>query len=310
MSAANAVALQSSPRAWLTPLELTALGAIWGGSFLLMRVAAPAFGPLPLVELRLAFGALVLLPFLWRTWVLVRPALWRLAAIGLLNSVVPFVLFAWAAQRAPAGIGAITNSMTVLFTALVAYLAFGERIGARRAVGLLAGFAGVVVLAAGKTAGADIAWAALAGTVAAACYGIAANLIRKHLVALPPVAVAAATLLSGSLLLCPFALAAWPAAAVPATAWGAALLLGVLCTGIAYAFYFRLIARIGPARAVTVTYLIPLFGVGWAWAVLGEPLTLSMAAAGTLILGGVALSQSRPRPAPEAPGAAEATCES
>jgi drug/metabolite transporter (DMT)-like permease len=284
----------STARNWVTPLELGALGAIWGGSFLLMRIAAPAFGPLPLVEMRLAFGGLVLLPFLWRSWPQVRPALGKLAAIGLLNSVVPFALFAWAAERAPAGIGAITNSMTVLFTALVAFLFFGHRIRTRQSIGLLAGFAGVVVLASGKTAGADVSWAAVAGTLAAACYGIAANLIRRHLLVLPPIATAAATLLCGSVLLLPFAIATWPVVGLSPTAWGAAVLLGVLCTGIAYAFYFRLIGRIGPARAVTVTYLIPLFGVGWAWAVLGEPLTLSMAASGALILGGVALSQGRP----------------
>lgn len=294
----------SATRAWLTPLELGVLGAIWGGSFLLMRIAAPAFGPVPLVEMRLAFGGVVLLPFLWRSWTQLRPALGKLAAIGLLNSVIPFVLFAWAAERAPAGIGAITNSMTVLFTALVAFLFFGQRIAARQSVGLLAGFAGVVVLASGKTAGADVSWATLAGTLAAACYGIAANLIRRHLLVLPPIAVAAATLLCGSLLLLPFAIASWPKAAVPGIAWSAAVLLGVLCTGIAFAFYFRLISRIGPARAVTVTYLIPLFGVGWAWAILAEPLTPSMAVAGALILGGVALSQRRPAVPPPPRGAA------
>lgn len=308
MSATSPSTSVPAARAWLTPLELTLLGMVWGGSFLLMRVAAPEFGPLPLVELRLAFGALVLLPFLWPAWSQLRPVLGRLAAIGLLNSVIPFLLFAWAAQRAPAGIGAITNATTVLFTALVAFLAFGERIGRRRALGLLAGFAGVVVLAAGKTAGADVTWAAIAGTLAAACYGVAANLIRKHLVALPATAVAAATLACGALLLAPFAVASWPAAEPSATAWGASVLLGVLCTGIAYAFFFRLIARIGPARASTVTYLVPLFGVGWAWAVLGEPLTLSMAAAGVLILGGVALSQSRTPPRHVPARAAEAPC--
>jgi drug/metabolite transporter (DMT)-like permease len=293
---------------WLTPLELTLLGTVWGGSFLLMRVAAPEFGPVPLVELRLAFGALVLLPFLWPAWSQLRPVLGRLAAIGMLNSVIPFLLFAWAAQRAPAGIGAITNATTVLFTALVAFLVFGERIGHRRALGLLAGLAGVVVLAAGKTAGIDVTWAAIAGTVAAACYGVAANLIRKHLVTLPATSVAAATLSCGALLLAPFAVASWPVAAPSSMAWGAAVLLGVLCTGIAYAFFFRLIARIGPARAATVTYLVPLFGVGWAWAVLGEPLTLGMAAAGALILGGVALSQSRSSPRPVPVRTARAPC--
>ena len=102
------------------------------------------------------------------------------------------MLFAWAAQRAPAGVGAISNAMAVLFTALVAFLFFGEKIGTRRAVALLAGFAGVVVLASGKTAGASIGWAVAAGTAAAFLYGIGVNLVRRHLAGLPPAAVAAA----------------------------------------------------------------------------------------------------------------------
>src|SRR5256885_13754582 len=113
---------------WRTPLELTMLGAIWGGSFLFMRVAAADFGPLPLVEARLSLGALILLPFLWAARAQFSVALWlRIAGIAAINSVIPFALFAWGAERAPAGIGALTNAMTVVFTALVAFLFYGER---------------------------------------------------------------------------------------------------------------------------------------------------------------------------------------
>ena len=128
-------AAATTARDWRTPFELLALGAVWGGSFLFMRVAAPAFGPYALVELRLALGALVLLPFLWLARAQFPLRLWpRLAAIGIINSALPFLLFAWAAQRAPAAIGAICNAMTVLFAALVAFVAFGEKIGMRRAI--------------------------------------------------------------------------------------------------------------------------------------------------------------------------------
>lgn len=277
---------------WLTPLELGLLGAIWGASFMFMRVAAPEFGAAPLVELRLALGALVLLPMLWRARAQFPRALWpKLALIGAINSAVPFALFAWAAQRAPAGVGAITNAMAVLFTALVGFLFFGEKIGVRRAGALLAGFAGVVVLASGKTAGASIGWAVVAGCSAAFLYGVGVHLVKRHLTGLPPMAVAAATLGTAALLMLPFALAQWPQHAVPGRAWFAAGMLGVLCTGIAYGLYYRLIKRVGPGRAVTVTYLVPLFAVGWAWALLDEPLTVPMAISGALILGSVAMSQ-------------------
>ncbi|HRN62397.1 MAG TPA: DMT family transporter [Luteimonas sp.] len=281
-------------RGWLTPLELCLLGAIWGASFLFMRVAANDFGPAPLVEVRLGLGALVLLPFLWVARAQFPLPLWpKLALIGLINSALPFLLFAWAAQRAPAGIGAIANAMTVLFTALVGFLFFGERIGTRQAVALLAGFAGVVVLASGKVAGMSVGWAAAAGAMASLLYGFGINLVRRHLTGLPPAAVACATLGSAALLILPLAIATWPTQPIPAASWWSAAMLGVLCTGIAFVMYYRLIARIGANRASTVTYLVPLFGVAWAWWLLGEPVTWTMALAGLLILGSVAFSQRR-----------------
>ncbi len=282
--------------AWLTPLELGVLGAIWGASFMFMRVAAPEFGSTPLVAIRLGLGALILLPFLWRGRRAFSAGLWpRLALIGAVNSAIPFTLFAWAAQRAPAGVGAITNSMAVLFVALIAFLFYGEKIGTRRAIALVAGFVGVIVLASGKVGGASIGLPVAAGTAAAFLYGIGANLVKRHLAGLPATAVAAATLTCAALLSAPFAIAQWPTHAISAKSWAAVVALGVLCTGIAFVMYYRLIARIGAPRAATTTYLVPLFGVGWAWLLLDEPLTLAMAIAGALILGSVVLSQRGPK---------------
>jgi drug/metabolite transporter (DMT)-like permease len=277
---------------WLTPIELTLLGAVWGGSFLFMRIAAGDFGPFALVEVRLSLGALVLLPFLWRSRSSFAPrVIWRLAGIGIINSAIPFVLFAWGAERAPAGIGAITNAMTVLFTALMAFVLYREPIGRQRMIGLLIGFGGVIVLAADKTGGGSVWPAALAGTLAALFYGVALNLIRHYLAGVPASAVAAATLLSASVFVAPFALLSWPKRSIPLHSWVSAFALGVVCTGTAFVFYYRLINRIGASRASTVTYLVPLFGVVWAWIVLGEQLTIRMAVAAICILGGVAVSQ-------------------
>nr|BDT33071.1 DMT family transporter [Myxococcus sp. MH1] len=278
--------------AWLTFLELGLLGALWGSSFMFMRIAAPDFGPLPLVVVRLVLGSLVLLPLLLRARASITPSHWpKLALVGTLNAAVPFALFAWAAQRVPAGISAISNSMTVLFTALVAFLFYGERIGSRRGVALVVGFAGVVVLASGKIEGASPGLGVAAALTAAFFYGISANLVRRHLQGVPAGAVAAATLGCAALLTLPFAVATWPVQPIRGVSWLSAAALGMLCTGLGYAMYYRLIQRIGASRAVTVTYLLPLFGVAWAWLLLGEPVTLSMAVAGALILGSVALSQ-------------------
>ena len=279
-------------RSWITPVEIALLGAVWGASFLFMRVAAADFGATALVDVRLALGSIVLLPFLWRSRAQFPLKLWpKLALIGAINSAIPFVLFAWAAQRAPAGIGAICNSMTVLFTALVGFLFFGERISLQRSIALVVGFAGVVVLASGKTAGASVGWAVAAGAGAAFLYGIGLNLVRRHLTGLPPAAVASATLGTSTLLLLPFAIAQWPPHAIPATSWWSAIALGIVCTGIAFVSYYRLIARVGAGRASTVTYLVPVFGIAWAWMLLGEAVTPTMIAAGALILGSVAFSQ-------------------
>jgi len=301
MSTARAGAVQlarsdgvpsSAASAWLTPLELLALAAIWGASFLFMRVASRDFGAFGLVEVRLFLGAVVLLPALWSARAQFSRRLWlRLAGIAAMNSAIPFVLFVWAAQRAPAGIGAIANATAVMFTALVALVFYGESISARRTVGLLAGFAGVTVLASGKMGGVSVWPAALAGTGASLLYGVGANLIRRQLVGLPPGAVASATLICSAALISPLAFATWPSASIPGLSWLCAILLGVLCTGFAFVLYYRLIHRIGAPRAATVTYLVPLFGVLWAWLALGEPLTLTMAVAAALILGGVALNQ-------------------
>lgn len=287
----SAPALRSEP-GWLTPLELGVLGAIWGASFLFMRVAAPEFGAFALVEVRLLSGALVLLPFLWLARHRFPLKAWGvIAGIAAINTALPFVLFAWAAGRAPAGIGAIANAMTVPFTALVGHLFFRERIGPARAAALAVGFVGVVVLASGRSAGASVGLAAAAGTFAAFCYGLGVHLVRRHLGGLPPAALAGATLLCASLMTLPLALWHWPQATPSPLSWGAAVALGVLCTGIALVGYYRLVERIGPARTSTVTYLIPLFAVAWAWWLLDEPVTLPMLLAGGLILGSVAVSQ-------------------
>ncbi len=274
---------------------MTLLGAIWGGSFLFMRISAGDFGAFPLVEMRLVLGALVLLPFSWRSLAGIDSRLWaKLTAIALVNTAVPFVLYAWAAQHAPAGIVAITNSTVVLFTALFAHFMYGLRITAVRAAGMVCGFVGIVVLA-GDTSGGASAWpAVLVGTAGALMYGAGANLSGRHLIPrLPPRAIAAATLMTSSVLFAPLAYLRWPSAHIAAVSWASAAALGLLCTGTAYLFYYRIMGRIGATGAAMVTYLIPLFGVLWAWLLLGEPLSVRIAIAGGLILAGVALGQRR-----------------
>lgn len=295
LTAHNRRAMSTPPAtaaAWQTPFEIILLGAIWGASFLFQRVAAPEMGALPLAAVRVSLGALVLLPAVWPVRHSLRLALLpRIALIGLLNSALPFLLFAWGARHAPAGVMAITNSLTPLFAALVAVVFFSEPVGWQRALALLVGFAGVVLLAWDKAAGAQVDLAVLAGCVAALCYGLAVNLLRGPVAGVPPVAIAGCSLAVSALVLLPFAVASWPVAPVSTGAWVSSALLGVLCSGIAFGLYYRLLQRVGTTRAVLTTYLVPLFGVFWAWLLLGEAPTLIMLAAGALILGSVVFGQ-------------------
>lgn len=284
-------------------LQLVILGAIWGGSFLFLRIAVNDFGPIPLVEVRLALGSLLLLPFLWRDRARFSLRRWPImAVVAALNSAMPFLLFAWAAERAPAGVGAIANGMTALCAALMGFLFFHERLAPRQSLALVTGFAGIIVLASGRMAGMSVGWATLAGALASLMYGLGIHMARRHLQGLPSAALASATLGSGALMAAPFAIATWPAHAIALKSWFSAGALGLLCTGVAFVMYYRLIEKIGPNRTSVVTYLIPPFGVAWGWLFLSEPVTATMAIACAMVLGSVALSQnwSAGRPAPSA----------
>lgn len=284
----------SASRSFALPApDLLVLGAIWGASFLFMRVAAADVPPAVMVEVRLALGALVLLPALRRSRALFPPKLWpKLASIGAINSAIPFLLFGWAAHSAPAGVSAISNAMVVLFAALAGFAFFGERVGLRRGIAIATGLLGVVVLASGRTAGgAHVGMAVTAGVVASLMYGLGLHLVRRHLSGLPAAALASASLFASALLVLPLAVAEWPQHAVATQSWLAVAALGVLCTGFAYVLFYRLIARVGAGRTSMVTYLVPVFGVAWGWLLLGEALTPTMAVAALLILGSVAISQ-------------------
>jgi drug/metabolite transporter (DMT)-like permease len=279
-------------------LELLLLGAVWGSSFLFMRWSAPEFGTLTLAWLRVTGGALFLLPILlWRQGreplAQMRQCGWPLAVIGLLNSAAPFALFAYALQHLPAGIASILNATVPMWTALVAWAWIAQSPTAFRLMGLLLGVAGVTLLITAKGAvpsGEVHLLGALACLLATLNYAFAAIGTKKWLGALSPLAVATGSQLAAAAWLLVPGLLALPAAMPGARSWAALAALAVLCTGVAYILYFRLFARVGPTKAVTVTFLIPLFAVLWGALFLGEPLTLGMLGGGALVLAGTALS--------------------
>ena len=278
--------------------DLLLLGALWGGSFLFMRLGAVEFGPIALVFVRVAGAAAVLLPIL-----LLRgegAALrrhWRvIAVVGVINSALPFALFTMAALVLSTALMSIFNATAPIWGALVAWAWLGDRLTATRILGLAIGMAGVVFLAWGKADfkpgehGVSSALAMAACLLAAMLYGIAANFSRKRLAGVPPMAVAAGSQVSAALVLLLPALLQWPARVPSGLAWLSAAALALACTGLAYVLYFRLIAHAGAANAVAVTFLIPGFAMLWGWLLLGEDPTAATLAGCAVVLLGTALS--------------------
>lgn len=276
--------------------ELLVLAAVWGASFLFMRIASPEFGPLTLALLRVGGAALFLLPLLWLRQgrqPLLGPRPGAMLVVAFMNSAFPFALYAYAALHLPAGLSSILNATVPMWGALVAWVWTGEQLTRWRLLGLVMGFAGVAWLVQAKT-GLNLnasLLAVLACLLATLNYAIGAVATKRWLGgAVTPLGVAAGSQFASMLWLLPFGLWAWPAALPSTTAWANLAGLALLCTGVAYILYFRLMARVGPTKAVTVTFLIPVFAVLWGAIFLGEALTMAMAGGGALILAGTALA--------------------
>ena len=280
--------------------ELVLLAALWGGSFLFMRVGAPEFGPVALAAVRVGLASAMLIPLLgWRGQLGELRRHWKaLLIVGALNSAIPFVLFTFAALSITAGLSSIVNATTPLWTAVVAFVWLRQGLTPLRALGLVIGFAGVAFLAWDKASfkpGADHSanagfWAMLACLGATLCYGVAANATKRLLGGVAPLVVATGSQLAAALMLALPAAWLWPASTPGTVAWSAALALAALCTAWAYILYFRLMSRVGPTNAVSVTFLIPVFAMLWGAVFLQEAITAQMVFGGAIVLVGIALA--------------------
>jgi drug/metabolite transporter (DMT)-like permease len=274
--------------------ELVTLAALWGGSFLFMRMGAGEFGAVPLAALRVTGAAIFLWPLLQaRGQASTLRAHWRpIFLVGIVSSALPFVLYSYAALSISAGLSSIFNAATPLFGALIAWVWLKDQLTPARIAGLAIGFGGVLWLAWDKASfrPGGSGWAVAGCLAATVCYGIGAAYTKKRLSGVPPLALATGSQLAAALVLAGPGLLYRPAVMPTPTAWLAVSLLALACTGIAYVLFFRLIAHVGPANAISVTFLIPVFGVLWGWWFLGEQVTLPMAAGCAVILLGTALT--------------------
>lgn len=275
--------------------RLILLAAIWGASFLFMRVATPYFGSLNTAFLRVLFGCvgLTMLLLVLRTTIAFKGKALPAMLLGVINSAVPFVMYCLAAKWLPAGYSAILNATTPLMGVLIGGLCFSETFTLRKIVGVVLGLAGIVLL---TTTGSlalsqDVLLGIAACLVATACYASAGFLTKKwigdrggldaRLVALGSQIGASLFLLPvfiGSLVIQP--VVQWNHPGV----WLCVLALGLICTAWAYILFFRLIADIGPLKTLTVTFLIPPFGILWGYLFLGETLSKGFIAGGLVII--------------------------
>jgi drug/metabolite transporter (DMT)-like permease len=279
---------------------LVLLSAIWGSSFIFMSYLAPLIGPVATADMRMFLaGAALVAYFLATRFAAEWRRNWRLfLLIGLLNSAIPFLLYSTAALVLPASMEAIFNSMSPMFGALFAAIWLGERLTFRTIAGLLLGIAGVVAMSslARLPAVPATALAICACLLAPACYGLAGVYIRRKAAGVKPMAIAGGSQLLGGLALMPFLLVSPPPLAVvsPRVAF-IIIAFALLCSAVAYLIYYRLIADVGPTRALTVTFLIPVCTMLWQYLLLRQAVTASMIVGAALVLLGTFLVTGKTR---------------
>ncbi|HEV7994121.1 MAG TPA: DMT family transporter [Gemmatimonadaceae bacterium] len=272
---------------------LIGLAAVWGGSFLFIRVAVAPLGPFPLVAGRVMLGGLLL-------WVVMR-ALGkgtelrahapRLLVLGALNAAIPFALMAAAELRITASLAAMLNATVPFWGVLFGAVWLGEKLNLRRSLGLVLGVAGVGVLVGWSPMAMSpgVVASVVAMLVATCCYALSGVYTKKRLSGVPSPTLALGQQAGAAVWLVLPGLWQLPRAHPTGLALSALLGLAVLCTALAYPLYFHLIASVGPTNTTTVTYLIPLFGTVWGALFLGEPITAGMLVGLAMILSSVLL---------------------
>jgi drug/metabolite transporter (DMT)-like permease len=271
---------------------LLALAAIWGSAFMFTRIALRDLEPSTLILFRIGFGALALGLFVrlagYRLTAL-RPYVWPLALLGLVNTAFAFYAIAWGQQHIDSGLAAILNASTPLFTALFALAVdHTQRVTGLRLVGVVVGFMGVVLLVGFETGhGSTGVEGAIAIVVASSLYAIGGLYAGRRFAGLPSPLVAFGSLAWATVFVLPLGVA-------QATSPGwegllSVLYLGVVCTGAAYLLYFGLIAGAGASRAVLVTYLVPSLALVYGAVFLDEPVRALSVVGLALVLAGVAL---------------------
>lgn len=272
--------------------RLISLAAIWGGAFMFTRIGAPILGPTLLIESRVGLAALflVMVSLFVRSDLRIRENWKHYLVLGFFNAALPFLLYGFAAQTLSASLLSILNATSPIFGAILGALYARQQLSLKTVLGLCLGIAGVALLIGyDKISLQPEAGTAISATLAAAlCYGIASTYAKKAN-SVAPFCNAHGSMWAATILIAP-AVVFFPAHETPGLGVMASVLaLGIVCSGIAFLLYFRLVADLGPASALTVTFLIPVFGILWGHLFLGEEVGWYTFAGATIVIAGTAL---------------------
>ncbi len=271
-------------------IQLLCLAAIWGGSFIFMRVLAPVFGPIWTASMRLFIAGVFLLG-LYRVqryklnW---KRDIKHFILIGIINSSIPFFFYAYAALHIPASLSVILNAMAPMFGAIFAAMFALEKLTIRKGIGLLTGFSGVAVISISGLAleGDNVPFAIAACLGATICYGLSGVYVKLKAGHIPPKDIACGSQLMAGIALMPLSVYFPVMGEITIMHLILLTVFAILCSALAYLIYYNLIVEVGPTKTLTVTYLMPVFGILWGAMLLGESLTSKMALGGLMILAG------------------------
>lgn len=272
------------------------LAIVWGSLYLFMKVAVDDFGTTPIIAIRTLLAAAVLIPFMFwfKKWNYLLRDLKGIAIVGVLGVAAPFLLLAYASQTLPSGYMSILSAVSPLWAGVIAWVWLKDKLPLWRMTGLCLGFAGILLLVWNRMHSVEVSTNVIlaigAGLLGPFLYAISVIYTKKHLMQCDPLAASTGSLLIAGLIVLPFAWVSWPEASIPKLSWAAAIALAVVCTAIGYIVYYRFQLSVGPSRAVTVTFLMPVFAVFWGWLLLDETVSVMMLIGAGVILVGTALA--------------------
>lgn len=276
---------------------LLALATIWGAAFPLTRIAAPAFGPVPLILIRVAFGAVAMLPLMSLRGT-AKGRVPSLVLMGVLSAGIPLVLYAYALLTISSGLGALLNATTPMWGALIGAIWLRERLTVQQLLGIAIGFVGVSTLVwdSVRFVGAAALLGAAAALAASCFYAVGAAYAKAKLADLDPRMLSTGSLWGAGAFTLPLAVWQTPDRMPGLDAWICAAILGVVCSALGWVLYYRLLRRVGVARSTAVTFLLPISGILWGAALLHERITLAFVGSCVLVLIGTGLAIFRREP--------------